>query len=553
MVLEFITNYWTGGAGVVQGFEPTVEEDMIGELFRETMETRRPRLNIDDVHPERFDYSIKVISKEPMKVDDLVMSLDIGFGIRPKKFTEQEGKQMWMYRFSVPRKQEGYYLTYQIMDHIEKTYILGQDESPRLLYGSCWDIEYPNRRAEVDHVTPVLQKAHAQHKENPYSVVVGGGDQIYLDDCLNVIPEFRDLSFEEKCTYQPKDGDAEKLYQHAFNRYIEQGNRPELAKLRARVPFTSQADDHDFLNGWGSLPYELQNSPMYQLIGQIHLGLYLAFQLHSKPEEMVSSRIPGTNGFSTYFDFGDVGLFNLDTRTERSSADGIIMSEQTYIAIEKTYREQCRNKKHVIFNISVPVFYPHFSAANTLLRSMPGYQSLRSDLDDQWKADGHQEERERLVDLLLRLQREFKTRNTIVSGDVHSAAVAKVYGPNERKDSWEENSMVNFTTSPVGNDTPPMGMGYLLSWMGWFEDKVGQVAKSVLESFPGTGGLVSGATTIMEDQNFLSVHVDQESKDLVGAFTFKTRELASVFKVPAVPEQVAAGAGNLDGREVAVA
>lgn len=552
MVLEFITHFWNRSPESVPVLEPAVEGEPIGELFQNTMATLRPRLNIDDAHPDRLDYSVKVISKEAMKAHDLVMSLNIGFKIQPEKFLEHEGREMWMYRFSVPRQEAGYYLTYQIMDHIETTYVLGEEESPRLLYGSCWDIEDPKRRAEVDHVTPVLRKAHLQHEEHPFSAFVGGGDQIYLDDCFEVIPEFRDLSYEEKCVYQPKEGDAEKLYRHAFNRYIEQGNRPELAKLRARVPFTGQPDDHDFLNGWGSLPYELQNSPMYQLIGQIHTALFLAFQLHSTPEQIVSSRIPGTNGFSTYFDFGDVGIFNLDTRTEREAPGGVIMSEQTYVAIENAYRLWCKDKKHVIFNVSVPPFYPHVRAANSLLRAVPGYQNLQSDLDDQWKADGRQEERERLVTMLLRLQQEFGARNTIVSGDVHSAAVAKVFGYNEKKDDWGASSMVNFTTSPVGNDTPPAALGSLLSWMGWFEDRIGRVAKSVLQSFPGTEGFLSSAKTIMEDQNFLSVHVDQKSKDLVGAFTFKTRELASVFKVPAVPEPAVAE-GNLGAHEIAVA
>lgn len=550
MVFEIISDWWNGPTEV-KPVEPTPKEDKVGELFSQTMATIRPRLNIDCSGPDELLYSVKVVSKASVKAHDIAMELNLGQTIEPEEFMECDGEKMWMYRFSVPRGDIGYDLKYKIMDHEATTRILAKKDSPHLFYGSCWDIQDPERRKEADHVTPLLKKAHLQHEKTPYHLIVGGGDQCYLDDCLEVIPEFRDLSYAEKCRYQPKDGDAEKLYRHAFKRYIEQGNRPELAKLRERTPFTGEPDDHEFINGWGSLPEELQNCPMYQLIGKIHTEMFLAFQLHSKKDQVISARLPGSQGFSTFYDFGEVAIFNLDTRTERQGPGKQIISKETYEAIEKTYRERCKGKKHVIFNISVPPFYPHATAANSALRALPGYQDLQSDFDDQWEAEGRREEKEYLVDMLLRLQKEFEARNTIVSGDVHSAAFAKIYGVNEDKSSWSENSMANFTTSPVGNDIPIGIAGYFLSWIGYFESKVGNLAKSILLPFPGTESWVSSGETIMGDQNYLSIQMNS-AKSLVGTFTFNASNLTPAFEVPRLKVQSFTTAG-LYGHEAVVA
>jgi hypothetical protein len=87
------------------------------------------------------------------------------------------------------------------------------------------------------------------------------------------------------------------------------------------------------------------------------------------------------------------------------------------------------------------------------------------DLDDHYTARQHKRERHELVKLLQDLSEEFSVRVTILSGDVHLAAVGRFYSNPKFKIPAEEDPryMVNVVSSAIVNKPPPSAVANLLA------------------------------------------------------------------------------------------
>ena len=193
---------------------------------------------------------------------------------------------------------------------------------------------------------------------------------------------------------------------------------------------------------------------------------------------------------SLYMRFGKrIAFMGLDARTERTRHQ--VNYNDTYdLIFERLQREIIAAEgdiKHLVVLLGVPIAYPRlawleniltspviapirllnkrFGVAGGLFNEFDGQVDLLDDLDDHYTARQHKRERKMLVQRLQELARSHSMRVTILSGDVHLAAIGRFYS-NPKLDLAGENDhrfIVNVVSSAITNKPPPKAVANLLA------------------------------------------------------------------------------------------
>jgi phosphodiesterase/alkaline phosphatase D-like protein len=213
---------------------------------------------------------------------------------------------------------------------------------------------------------------------------------------------------------------VEKFY---FDLYVDRWSQPEVAFMMARVPSIAMWDDHDIFDGWGSYPDERQNCDVFQGIRKWAAKAFRVFQQHLGDEENRATAIGPQFGFSFGHVIGNVAFLAVDMRTERTSDQVLSIPHWDQIY---QWLDAIPPTRHLFILSSIPVVYPGFDTLESLLGALPGYQDLEDDLRDHWNSPPHKAERLRLVHRLFDFARAKRIRPTVLSGDVHVAAVGVI-------------------------------------------------------------------------------------------------------------------------------
>jgi len=184
-----------------------------------------------------------------------------------------------------------------------------------------------------------------------------------------------------------------------------------------------------------------------------------------------------------------IAFCGLDARTERTRHQ--VNYPETYdLIFERLEREFTAAHgaiTHLIILLGVPIAYPRlawlenilsspliaplrllhkrFGIAGTLFNQFDGSVEMLDDLDDHYTARQHKDERRELILRLQKLAQQHAIRVTIVSGDVHLAAVGRFYS-NRAHDTPAENDpryMPNIISSAITNKPPPKAVANLLA------------------------------------------------------------------------------------------
>jgi hypothetical protein len=154
---------------------------------------------------------------------------------------------------------------------------------------------------------------------------------------------------------------------------------------------------------------------------------------------------------------------------------------------------------------SIPVVHPDFSAIEKLLGVLPGQQELEDDLKDHWHSLPHRQERLRLIHRLFDFSATKRCRVTLLSGDVHVAAVGVLQS--DRSEVPANAKVINqLTSSGIVHPSPPGMMLYFLESVG---DKVETVDRGItaeMLEFPATHRRFVGA------RNWLSLEPDDTNR-----------------------------------------
>ncbi|KAM6500879.1 hypothetical protein JOM56_003893 [Amanita muscaria] len=436
-------------------------------------------------------------------------------------YADQTGSfTFWRFYLEVPLADNGQEVTYHINDGQRMHFhVPGRNQNMRWAAHSCNgfsagvnpdDFRGPGFRSGYDPLWVDLLTKHAQ---DPFHVLVGGGDQLYCDR-LMYEPEMQDwvaLKPEEKRVYQLTEQITKALDRFFFHHYCQQFRHGAFARANCSIPMLNMCDDHgtfsihetlpDTIDGFGSYPDELQRAPVFKAIGMRGYFYFLLFQHFVNVTVDGTDDRPGQHILKSLI-IGDMGpyvqspshsllsylgpqcyVLLLDCRAERMLTR--VCSPVEYDNVFSRVSQLPPQVEHLIVQLGIPIAYPRMVFLETALSSklnplvmlgkaghlgsigLSGFVNrfnadaeLLDDLNDHWTSRTHKQERNWLVERLQGIARVQRLRISFVSGDVHCASVGvfKTLKPKHGAEIPIANDyryMVNIITSAIVNTPPP--------------------------------------------------------------------------------------------------
>ncbi|HEY1057977.1 MAG TPA: alkaline phosphatase D family protein [Limnobacter sp.] len=305
----------------------------------------------------------------------------------------------------------------------------GSSQAPRLAYASCNGFSDAKLMKNTAQPFALWAKLLQDHGQQPFHLLLMGGDQVYADSLWGSVPllkRWSALPKEQKCTLKPSQKELADLQSAYFNLYLERWNEPSTAQALATIPSLMMWDDHDIVDGWGSYSDDLQRSAVMQAAFQAANAAFQLFQLRGR---LANTTLldPQATHHSALLRFRGLNILALDNRSDRSL--NRIMGDNHWQTVINTLNTLIGSDLLVMSG--VPVVYRDFSFVEQTLDTLPGDQELTDDLKDHWRARAHQGERARLIMRLLDNTRQRKSalgkaRTVLLSGDVHVGCIGVV-------------------------------------------------------------------------------------------------------------------------------
>ncbi|KAM0288099.1 hypothetical protein ACHAQH_000167 [Verticillium albo-atrum] len=373
-------------------------------------------------------------------------------------------------------------------------WVPAKGQSMNIMFHSCNGFSMSVNPNELSGPDPMWRDVLNNHQTNPFHVMIGGGDQVY-NDCLigqsDLFNDWLDIRNPLQKHNAPftaaMQNELESLYLERYCMWFSQGL---FGLAISQIPMVNMWDDHDISDGYGSYPHHDQNSPCFSGLGAVAFKYYMLFQHQSIPAETESTEPswllgekpgPYINELSrsVFMSLGSkVALLAVDARTERTE-DDVISEESWKLIMDRCYVEiKSGTTEHLLVLLGVPIAYPRMVWLENILTSrimdpvkamgklgllgnalnrIDGGVEVLDDLNDHWTARSHKKERSVVVEDLQDLAADKSVRITILSGDVHLAAVGQFYtnpkiGLPKHKDF---RYMPNVISSAIANTPPP--------------------------------------------------------------------------------------------------
>src|SRR6478609_20722 len=439
----------------------------------------------------------------------------------------------------------------------------------RWAFFSCNDLShtsgYKGYPEKYGGIVPLwADLVHKHHKYN-YNLLVGLGDQVYLDEVFEHV-KFLDQwcripnRQEREVMAVPEEVEFE-ISKWTFFYYLRHFAQPYFDQALATIPTLFVMSDHDTYDGQGSYPEELENSPVLSTTRKVLQKYYLLFQQHQDPC-VYFNRIQGIDKTPLYGDTvtpclkqmgEDLAILALDTRFERNRDE--IISPATYDYIFKEMGNLLPTTTHLVVATEIPPLFPDIRKAERMLRKISnmkrsqtfanifsrlswfktlglpfGEPLLLTDMIDHWNSDAHIEERNRFIHRLQDFADRKNIRITFIGGDVHCCGIGKFSTPSKSRDKIRahyENEMLlskNFErdhrlmyviiSSAIANVPPP---AYIIKAYHWLDkpekivDEQGNVTDGRMLRFflRDTKGRMLGkkAKKLMGRRNWCSVEM----------------------------------------------
>ena len=368
-------------------------------------------------------------------------------------------------------------------------------------------------REKMGGESPLWKDLLKRHAEDPYYVMIGGGDQIYCDevwDCDGLKSWLkihgRDNRRNAEWTRET-DAQVDAFY---FANYCDHFAKDGIREAYAMIPQVNVCDDHDCFDGFGSFPEYLEKSNVFQNLRRIGYKYFLLFQLHTSPDEDRSAGgfVKGGISYSILTYLGrNFSALLLDTRHHRTRER--IVTQEEYDACFAAIERLPPSTRHLLVVIGVPIIYPRLSGeefglhlvgetkkvTNKIYNSGTKYMgkgigkvfgeksqkgfvdtttkiklkmgksglmskvlndfgevSLDDDVIDHWANKFHGKERESFIARLAIVALKQSLRVTFIAGDVHCAAVGRIYNP---QSEFDHRLMYQVISSAIVNAPPP--------------------------------------------------------------------------------------------------
>ncbi|KAL0936522.1 transcription factor [Colletotrichum truncatum] len=289
------------------------------------------------------------------------------------------------------------------------------NESMRIMFHSCNGFSVGTD--EDAWSGPALwNDVNRHHKERPFHVMIGGGDQIYNDGIRvdGPLREWTEISNPKKRRHFPF---PEKLRQacddYYLKNYIRWYSTEPFATANGQIPMLNIWDDHDIIDGFGSYVDDFMRCDVFRGIGGTAHKYYMLFQHHLPPPRSTytSDFTPATEGqgldpnqlmdtyvappksdpgyivgtepgpyvaehsHNMYARLGArIGFLGIDARTERTRHQ--INYPETYDLIFSRLRHELKScveagrpLKHLILLLGIPIAYPRLTWLENVFRS----------------------------------------------------------------------------------------------------------------------------------------------------------------------------------------
>jgi hypothetical protein len=382
----------------------------------------------------------------------------------------------------------------------------GSGQPLRIGYASCNGFSVPGDMKRIADKNAVWRDLWATHARQPLHMLLMGGDQIYADQLWDAVPElrgFNELPREQRVAMSAGPSLLGNIEQFYAGVYRDRFSQTPVADALASIPTLMMWDDHDIFDGWGSYSDEEQASPVFRTIFAAARTCFVLFQLQSDANALSWPALPGQPSFNALLRIGSFGLLVLDLRSERSQRQ-VLALETWNVVLDALDRTE--GLRHLFVMSSIPVVHPDMSFLERGLGFVPGMQGIEDDLHDQWVSYNHRTERLRFIHRLLDFADAKGTRVSILSGDVHVAALGVIESV-RRPVRWLYANVINqLTSSPIVHPPPQRIVRYFLEQLGREVNELDQGISAQMLQFPGTN------YRIIDARNWLSLEFDERER-----------------------------------------
>ncbi|KAL2755113.1 hypothetical protein ACRALDRAFT_1034776, partial [Sodiomyces alcalophilus JCM 7366] len=434
--------------------------------------------------------------------------------VRGFRLHAERGCTFWRFNIEVELRDTQQRIAYRInRGPATGFWVPAQGQSMNIMFHSCNGFSMSVNPDDLSGPDPMWRDVLNTHQTQPFHVMIGGGDQVYNDCLVGESEQFdkwldiKDPQRKRAAPFTPQmQNELEWLY---LERYCEWFSQGLFSVANSQIPMVNMWDDHDISDGYGSYPHDDQNSPCFAGLGAVAFKYYMLFQHQSIPDESGTTepswlvgKKPGPYinelSRSLFMSLGaKVSLLAVDARTERTPSD--VMSEETWKSImDRCYEEVRRGATdHLLVLMGVPIAYPRMVCLSSrimdpvkamgklgllgkALNRIDDGAEVLDDLNEHWTAPSHKKERSIVVEDLQDLAADKSVRVTILSGDVHLAAVGQFYtnpkvGLPKHKDF---RYIPNIISSAIANAPPPNLLADILNK----RNKVHQFDENTCES-----------------------------------------------------------------------
>lgn len=443
------------------------------------------------------------------------LSLD-GASVPSTSLGEVAGVAFFAWDAEVAQQEEQRSVTYSIGgdDGAASIWVPGRAQTPRIAYASCNGFSVPGEMRRTEDRNVSWKSLGREHARLPFHLLLLGGDQIYADELWTAIPElrrFNERPRSERLTFRADAALARAIEQFYVETYCQRLTPQPIASALGSIPTLMMWDDHDIFDGWGSYSDEEQASDVFQTVFDVARRCFSLFQLQSDPRAPSWPALPGQSGFNALLRLGELGLLILDLRSERTQHQ--VLSPATWDVV-LTALDATQGLRHLLVMSSIPIVHPDLSVAEDALDLLPAEQDLEDDLHDQWGSYSHRTERLRLVHRLLDFADAQGTRVTILSGDVHVAALGVIESTRRPVRRLNANVINQLTCSPIVHPPPPRIVRWLLERLGEQVNELDRGITAQMLHFPGTD------YRFVARRNWLSLELENEGKRRIWANWF---------------------------------
>jgi len=287
----------------------------------------------------------------------------------------ERGYTFWRFNIEVELRDTQQRIAYRINRGPSTGFwVPARGQSMNIMFYSCNGF---SMGAPTDHFSgpdPMWRDVLNAHQSAPFHVMVGGGDQIYNDRCMQDAEVFKawlmtkNPLHKHNAPFTPEMQDElERFYLERYAMWFSQGL---FGMANAQIPMVNMYDDHDIIDGFGSYPHHFMNSPVFSGLGNVAFKYYMLFQHQSvaaETEKTEPSWLLGTKpgpyinelSRSLFMSLGGkIALLAVDARTERTREE--VMREDSWKKImDRCYSEIDKGRvEHLLVLLGVPIAYP---------------------------------------------------------------------------------------------------------------------------------------------------------------------------------------------------